>query len=366
MKAAIAGIGMTALTRASGRTALDQAGEAIHLALADAGLGPGDVDGVLTYAMNDSVPAHLVAKALALDTYRWHNDIAGGGTQAASILVDAAMAIEAGLASTIVVYRAMNGRSGVRMGQSTESTDAEFTLPYGLLGPVSTFAMAAQRFLHDRGRDATDLGRVAVKLRANAGASERAIMRDPITLDDYFASPLVASPLRRLDCCQETDGACALVVTMPDRAGDRGVRIHAGVRGGGLGAITMDRASDVTALFTRWVAPLLWEASGMTAADVDVALLYDAYTFLVLAQLEDLGLCGPGEAADYVESGRVPVNPHGGLLSEGYVHGLNNVLEAVRQLRGEGTNQVASPEVALVTGFGGDRGSALLLRSGGR
>jgi acetyl-CoA acetyltransferase len=373
-RVAVAGIGATALTRASGRTVLDQAGEAARLAIADAGLEPGDVDGLLSYHMNDSVPVTLVARSLGIGELRWHNDIAGGGTQCASILVDAAMAIDAGLADTILVYRALNGRSGRRMGQVAlamgEGMEEQLTLPYGLLGPVPLFAMACQRFLHDRAMGAVDLGRVAVQLRANASTNPRAVMRDPITLDDYFESPVMASPLRRLDCCQETDGACALVLTSTERA-RRGPRpvvtVRAGVRGGGFGSTAMDRAPDVAAVFTRFVTGPLFEAAGMAITDVDVALLYDAYTFLVLAQLEDLGVCPRGGSGELVASGGVaptgalPVNPHGGLLSEGYVHGLNNVLEAVRQLRGDGVNQVRDASVALCTGFGGGYGSALVL-----
>jgi acetyl-CoA acetyltransferase len=129
----------------------------------------------------------------------------------------------------------------------------------------------------------------------------------------------------------------------------------------------MDRAADVSAIFSRFIADNLFEAAGMSPGDIDVALLYDAYTFLVLCQLEDLGICRWGEAGDFVAAGGIapdghlPVNPHGGLLSEGYVHGLNNVLEAVRQLRGEGVNQVSQAEVALCTGFGGDQGSGVVL-----
>jgi acetyl-CoA acetyltransferase len=373
-KAVVAGVGQTELTRASGRTVLDQAVEAIRLATADADLAVDDVDGILTYHMNDSVPAPIIAKSLGLERLRWHNDIAGGGTQCASILLDAAMAIEAGLAESIVVVRAMNGRSGKRMGQVAlalpDAIEEQFTVPYGLLGPVHQFALACARFLHDRDMTSTDLGRVAVQLRRNATANPRAIMRDEITLDDYFASPIMATPLRRLDCCQETDGACALVVTSAARghpAARPPVAIHAGVRGGGLGATAMDRADDTTAIFSRFIAEPLLAAAGMTLSDVDVALLYDAYTFLVLEQLEDFGFCGRGEAGEYVAAGGIapcgttPVNPHGGLLSEGYVHGLNNVLEAVRQLRGDGVNQVPDAAVALCTGFGGGYGSGLVL-----
>jgi acetyl-CoA acetyltransferase len=343
-RAAVAGIGMTALSRDSGRTVLQLALEASRAALDDAGLAPSDVDAVLTYHLGDSVPVVYLARALGIRELGWHNEIHGGGTQCASILGDAAMLIDAGLARTVLVYRALNGRSGARLGQTAlrvgDGAENQFTLPYGMLGPVHLFALAAQRYVAETGADLAD---VVIRSRAHAAANPRALQRTPMTRDDYLASPMVASPLRRVDCCQETDGACALVVTA-DAPG--APRIHAVVRGGGPGSSTMDKSDDVTRSFSAYVAPKLYEAAGMKPADIDVALLYDAYSYLVPQQLADFGL----DAA-------VPVNPHGGLLSEGYVHGLNNVAEAVRQVR-------AGAGVALCTGFGGSYGSAAVLTGG--
>jgi acetyl-CoA acetyltransferase len=330
---------MTALTRDSGRSVLELAVEASTAALADAGLAPSDVDAVLSYHLGDSVPVLYLARVLGVRRLGWHNEIYGGGSQSASILGDAAMLIDAGVARTVLIYRALNGRSGKRLGQAAlrvgDGAEDQFTLPYGMLGPVHLFALAAQRY----GGDFAD---VVIRSRAAAASNPRALRRTPMTREDYLASPMVASPLRRADCCQETDGACALVVTAADRA-PGGPRIHAVVRGGGPGSSTMDKADDVGRIFSAYVAPALYEAAGMKPADIDVALLYDAYSFLVPRQQEDFEL----DAA-------VPVNPHGGLLSEGYVHGLNNVAEAVRQVR-------AGVGVALCTGFGGSYGSAAVL-----
>ncbi len=338
-RAAVAGVGMTALTRDSGRSVLELAVEASRAALDDAGLVPSDVDAVLTYHLGDSVPVTYLARTLGIRELGWHNEIHGGGSQCASILGDAAMLVDAGVARTVLVYRALNGRSGTRLGQAAlrvgDGAESQFTLPYGMLGPVHLFALAAQRYLHETGADLAD---VVIRSRAYAAANPRALRRTPMTRDDYLASPMVASPLRRADCCQETDGACALVVTAPREGAPR---IHAAVRGGS--AVTMDKAPDVTRTFSADVAPMLYAAAGMGPSDVEVALLYDAYSYLVPVQLRDFGL----DAA-------VPVNPHGGLLSEGYVHGLNNMAEAVRQVRaGAGT--------ALCTGFGGGYGSAAVL-----
>lgn len=348
-KAAIAGIGMTALTRQSGRTELDLAAEACAMACADAEIEPGEVDCLLSYHLGDSAPVVQVARELGIECLGWHNDIAGGGTQAASILGDAAMLISSGLARNIVVYRAMNGRSGTRMGTVSSGPQERFT--YGIAGPLPMFAMAATRYLHDTGLTAEHLHAVVAQSRENAKANRRALRREPLSLDDYLARPYVCTPLRTVDCCQETDGACALLIS-----GTReGPRIQAVVRGGGPGCSAMDRAPDVSAIFSGHVAPMLWSASGMRPADVDVALLYDAYSWLVPRQLEDFGLAARGDLGPYLlERRHAWVNPHGGLLSEGYVHGLNNVAQAVRSLR-------ADREVALVTGFGGSYGSAALL-----
>ncbi|MDL4771524.1 MULTISPECIES: thiolase C-terminal domain-containing protein [Thermomonosporaceae] len=359
---------MTALTRESGRTELQLAAEASRAALADAGIDRPDA--ILSYHLNDSAPVLYLARELRLPEVGWHNEIYGGGTQSASILADAAMLVDAGLAENVLVYRALNGRSGKRMNalglKLGEGTEEQFTHPYGMAGPVHQFALAGQRYLHDAGLDEVHTHAIVAQSRAHAVRNPRALRRERLDMATYLASPMVASPLRRMDCCQETDGACALVVTRADRVPDA-PRIHAVVRGGGPGASTMDKAADVTRLFSSYLAGPLYEAAGMKPEHVDVSLLYDAYGWLVPRQLEDFGLV-PREdlgavlrAQEITWNGRFPVNPHGGLLSEGYVHGLNNVAEAVRQLRGAGTNQVRGAGVALCTGFGGSYGSAAIL-----
>ncbi|MFC6885404.1 MULTISPECIES: thiolase C-terminal domain-containing protein [Actinomadura] len=367
-RAAIAGVGMTALSRESGRTELELAAEASRAALADAGIERPDA--VLSYHLNDSAPVLYLARELRLPEVGWHNEIYGGGTQSASILADAAMLVDAGLAENVLVYRALNGRSGKRMNalglKLGEGTEEQFTHPYGMAGPVHQFALAGQRYLHEAGLGEVHTHAVVAQSRAHATRNPRALRRERLDLPTYRDSPMVASPLRRLDCCQETDGACALVVTRADRA-PSAPRVHAVVRGGGPGASTMDKAPDITRIFSSYVAGPLFEAAGMKPADIDVSLLYDAYSWLVPRQLEDFGLVPRADlgvvlhAQDIAWNGRFPVNPHGGLLSEGYVHGLNNVAEAVRQLRGTGTNQVRGAGVALCTGFGGSYGSAAIL-----
>ncbi|WP_019634060.1 thiolase C-terminal domain-containing protein [Actinomadura atramentaria] len=367
-RAAVAGVGMTVPSRESGRTPLALAAEASRTALADAGLDRPDA--ILTYHLGDSAPVLYLARELGMREIGWHNEIHGGGTQSASVLADAAMLVTAGLARSVLVYRALNGRSGRRMNalglRLGDGAEEQFTHPYGMAGPVHQFALAGQRYLYDTGLGDAHTHAVVAQSRAHAAANPRALRRDPLSLAAYRDDVMVAEPLRRSDCCQETDGACALVVVPAADAPDA-PRVHAVVRGGGPGASTMDTADDVTRIFSGHLAAPLYAAAGMTPRDVDVALLYDAYTWLVPRQLEDFGLVDRPDLGGFLldrghaATGPVPVNPHGGLLSEGYVHGLNNVAEAVRQLRGTGVNQVPGAGVALCAGFGGSYGSAAVL-----
>jgi acetyl-CoA acetyltransferase len=368
-RAAVVGIGSSPFSRASGTTVSELALMAATNALDDAGLKADEIDGVLTYHENDSVGALELARGLGIGAIRWHNDILGGGSQCASILGDAAMAIDNGLARRILVFRALNGRSGTRMGQAStlpHEDAAQFSLPFGLAGPPSRFALTCRVFLSRAGLDEDDLAAVAVHARACASTNDRAVRREPLTVADHHSSRMIASPLRLLDCCQETDGACALVVTdRRDAAVERpAAAIHTVVRVAGPGSGSIDSEQDLGAIFSAFLADALYESSDMSPHDIDLAILYDAYTFVVLAQLADLGFCEAGEAGDLVRSGAIALNPHGGLLSEGHIHGLNGVVEAVRQLRGEaGTRQRGAPEVALCTGFGGTVGSAAILRA---
>jgi acetyl-CoA acetyltransferase len=375
-KAAIVGVGYTGISRESKRSVLELALEAVERALADAQLEAHAVDGLLCYHMGDSVLVGTVARALGIDSYRWNLDLWGGGTQSPSILAEAAMAIDAGLADVIVVYRALNGRSGVRMGQAISNAgdgiEEQFRWPYGQLGPVSMNALMAQHYFDARGITGEDLAALAVMQRAKASRNPKALLRQPITTADYFASPMISTPLRRMDCCLETDAAAAFVIVRADQARARVARpvyIHAAVRAAGPGGLAMDKAGEhAYEVFSRYAAPEVWRASGMRAADIDLVQLYDAYSYLVYRQLEDFGFCEPADIRAIVPSGRLeiegelPMNTNGGLLHEGYVHGINNVVEAVEQLQGkcEG-RQARDLAVALCTGFGASSGSAAIL-----
>jgi acetyl-CoA acetyltransferase len=377
--AVISGVGLTAITSNSGTTTTDLAVRASLAALDDAGLAPRDLDGIVTYQVRDSISALEVAAAIGLGPVRWYNDLEMGGPGGTAAMGEAAMAIHAGLADHVLVVRAMNGRTGMRMGRYGAQHRADdwrqWTVPYGHVGPPQYFALWAQRHMAVYGTTPAQLGAVAVTLRAHAQLNEGAYFYGkPITLDDYFASRMVTSPFRLLDCCLENDAAAAVVVSAADRApGLRHRPVYVGAFTSSAGPSPQHPFidwPDHAAMFTAFAADEAFGQAGIGREDVDVALIYDAFTIAVIAQLEDLGFCAKGEGGAFVEAGHValggslPVNPNGGLLSEGYVHGLNNLIEAVRQLRGQaGPRQVPGAEVAVVTGGEGARGSIAILHT---
>jgi len=377
-RTAIAGVGRTEYSRDSGVSTLTLALRAIRAALDDAGLTIADVDGVACHRVGDSVQATLVAQSLGIRDLRYHLDLFGGGSQSAWAVGSAAIAVAAGVAECVVVWRSVNARSEFRMGgtgrAAPDTLEFQYQAPYWFATPPQQFAMYARAYLDAYGVAPEDLGRVAVNQRAFAMLNERAVMRMPLTMDDYLESRTIVEPFRLYDCCLETDAAVAVVVTTAERARDlrRAPVLVAGAACGGGHTLFSNRRSDLTTTAAADLAPRLFATAGLTPADVDVAELYDAFTPLVLLQLEDYGFAPKGEAAGLVADGvtalggRMPVNTHGGHLSEGYVHGLNHVAEAVDQLRGDaGPRQTPGAAVALATGQPGyvaGTTSALLLR----
>jgi acetyl-CoA acetyltransferase len=388
-KAAIAGVGYTPFSRDSGVSTLTLAVEAILAALDDAGLRVDDVDALATHRVGDSTPPWVVAPALGVPEVRWYLDQFGGGSVSHSVVGQAAMAVAAGVAETVVCYRAINARSEFRMGGTggAKSTarapaptfDVQYQAPYGYVAPAQQFAMAARAHMIRYGTTHEQFGHVAVAQRDHATRNERALKRAPITLDDYLASRWIAEPFRLLDCCLETDGGCAVVVTSADRARDLRrppVLISGAVWGGGDSFFSGGGpagGTDLTVSEAARIAPRLYAMAGVGPADVDVAEIYDCFTYSVIVQLEDYGFCEKGQGGPYVESGAtrlggpLPVNTHGGFLSEGYVHGINHIAEAVSQLRGTaGERQVPGAAVALSTAQPGyilAGTSALILRA---
>lgn len=368
----VVGIGRTEFTLASGRTTLALAAEASRAALADAGLSPDDVDGIGEFGLNDTAVALSLAGALGVEELTWCLDLQGGGNALVTLVAQAAAALQAGLCTTAVLYRSMNGRSGRRLGEAAAAAatifpEAEFDMPQGYVVPPQYTAMWARRHQHVYGSTCEDLGRIAITQRAHAAANPHAIARQPITMDDYLAGRFINEPLRVYDCAFEVDGAVALVLTTAERARHLPgppVRILSTVESHSHGG-SWDQWPDLTTMYSGRVAPRLLKTTGLGVSDFDVACIYDCFTYTVMAVMEDFGFYDKGEGGAFFAEGRatyggdVVVNPHGGLLSEGYLHGLNGHFEAVLQLRGQaGDRQVSGAEVALVTSGAGPYGGA--------
>ncbi|MEV6302318.1 lipid-transfer protein [Actinoplanes sp. NPDC051861] len=373
--AAIAGIGATEFSKDSGRSELRLAVEAIRAALDDAGLRAADVDGLVTFSMDNNAEI-AVGRELGVGELSFLSRIGYGGGAACAVVQQAVLAISAGIADVVVCYRALNERSGRRFGQAVVSpdVDAGWHYPMGLATPAAMVAMVARRYLHDYGGSGDDFGRVTVAARRHAATNPYAWFHGrPITLDEHRASRWIAEPLRLLDCCQESDGAVALVVTSLSTARDLArppAVITAAAQGSGPGQFVMTSyyRCDVAALPEMGVvARQLWAQSGYAPADIRTAVIYDHFTPYVLMQLEELGFCGRGEARHLIADGgielggRLPVNPHGGQLGEAYIHGMNGIAEAVRQVRGTAVNQVPGDGPVLVTAGTGVPTSGLIL-----
>ncbi|MFJ8823736.1 lipid-transfer protein [Streptomyces sp. NPDC102467] len=377
-KAAIVGIGATEFSKDSGRSELQLAVEAVHTALDDAGLSPGDVDGLVTFTM-DTNPEITVAQAAGMGELSFFSRVHYGGGAACGTVQQAALAVASGVAEVVVCYRAFNERSGRRFGSgvqhrepSAEGAALGWNLPFGLLTPASWVAMAAQRYLHAYGLTPEAFGHVAVVDRKYAATNPAAYFHGkPITLAEHAASRWIVEPLRLLDCCQETDGGQAIVVTSVERARDlrhSPTVIAAAAQGAGRGQeqMTSFYRDGLTGLpEMSVVARQLWRTAGIGPGDIDVGILYDHFTPFVLMQLEEFGFCAPGEAAGFVAEERLPLNTHGGQLGEAYLHGMNGIAEGVRQLRGTAVNQISGAATALVTAGTGVPTSGLILGADG-
>ncbi|MGW4592844.1 lipid-transfer protein [Amycolatopsis thermoflava] len=381
-KAAIAGIGATEFSKDSGRSELRLAAEAVRAALDDAGLRPSDVDGLASFTMDGNAEI-AVARELGIPELTFFSRVHYGGGAAAATVQQAAMAVATGVAEVVVAYRAFNERSGHRFGQvspaaagqvNSSGVDNAFHYPMGLATPAATVAMVAQRYLYEYGASTEDFGRVAVLDRKHAATNPAAWFHGkPITLAEHQASRWIAEPLRLLDCCQESDGGVALVITSAARARDLRhppAVIAAAAQGSGPDQYIMtsyyrDELAGLPEMGV--VARQLWAQAGAGPSDMDVAVLYDHFTPYVLMQLEELGFCGRGEAPGFVASGALeldgslPLNPHGGQLGEAYIHGMNGIAEGVRQIRGTSCNQVPSVSHVLVTAGTGVPTSGLVL-----
>jgi acetyl-CoA acetyltransferase len=373
---AIAGLGQTEFSAASGKSVLTLATEACRAAVADAGLELGDVDGVVSYSIfDDSVPTEAVATALGLDDLTYGLDMHLGGQSPCLMVMQAAMAVHAGLADNILFYRAMNGRSGVRVGRApVVGGGAPFRYPLGYVSYAQYMAMWARRYMIETGATQEDIGAVPIAQRVYAETNPRAALRKPLTQQIYDESRMIAEPFHLHDCARELDGACALLITSAERARSmpQPPAIVAGSayvapRRPGIDIGDSLYWDDFTRNHTSHLRGRLWSGAGLGPEDVDVAELYDCFSSVVHWSLEGLGFCGRGEAGSFIREGNtaadgsLPTNTHGGMLGEGYLHGANTLVEAVRQVQGRAANQVSDAEVAVVTSGGMESGSALVL-----
>jgi acetyl-CoA acetyltransferase len=390
----ISGIGQSAVGRRLGRTGLDLTIDAALAAIADAGLTPADIDGIATYpgggggagAGFSGPGTPEVQDALRLEV-NWHTGGIEGAAQLAAV-VNAVLAVGAGLARHVLVYRTVTesteqgagGRQGIGIGAGGGGGGGgvprmggafQWSIPFRAYSAANWLAMNAHRHFHEFGTTPEQLAMIAINARRNAVLNPRAVYRDPMTLDDYFASRMVTSPFRLYDCDAPVDGSTAVIVSA---AGHAGAVDHAVARVEAVGTALRGRPSwdqfdDMTTMAARDAGAQLWTRTDLKPADVDVAELYDGFSFLAMTWLEALGFCGKGESGPFVQGGdrialdgELPLNTNGGQLSAGRLHGFGFVHEACLQLRGEaGDRQVAGVEVAAVGNGGGPIAGAMLL-----
>lgn len=376
-QAAIVGIGQTKFGKGLVDSELVLGLRAARAALEDAGLTGNDVDGIIRYDMQADDELAFARNLGCRDLKFWSAIGWGGGASCATV-VQAAAAIATGLANTVLCIRSRKrsdraSRVWAQTSSRVSGPDA-YASPYGCLRPVDYLALFTRWHMLTYGTTSKQLGAVAVACRKHATRNPNATMRDPITIEDHQKSRMICDPLRLFDNGLESDGACAVVVTSAERAGSlrqRPAYIVGAVQG----------AAPNPALMATWYNPgelrlhaayardRLFQMAGVTQKDIDVALFYDVFTTLVIGQLEEYGFCKPGEGGPFVEGGRIewpdgalPVNTHGGSLSEAYIHGMNHVLEGVRQIRGTSTCQVKDAQHVLVTAGPPVPTSALILR----
>lgn len=377
---AIVGIGETAYTKASGRSAQAIGAEAAERAIADAGLDPVDIDGLTYSGAFADFDAAAFHEHFGTDHELWTSPWGGGMSWAATAPYLAARAIETGAARHVlnVFPVALASRRGSMTAGPGEfhvqqSLKANLEVPFGWFPQPVYFATIMRRHMYEYGTRPEQLGAIAVAARRHANRNPDAVMHDrPLELGDYLASPMLADPLRLLDSCLISDGGAAFVTTSTQRARDlpRTPAVVAGVgEGESATGSNWSQQADFTSTPQVFAAPGAFAMAGVAPADVDVLTLYDPFTIVALMQLEDMGFCPKGEVGAFVEGGTLdadggalPVNTHGGLLSHAYVLGIAHVVECVKQLRGVAAAQVPDCEIAVYGGYSGSQAAALVLR----
>ncbi|MGH7788999.1 MAG: thiolase C-terminal domain-containing protein [Candidatus Binatia bacterium] len=375
---AIVGIGQLPFAKDIGRPIGDTAVEAIQMALDDAGLAAEDVDGISMFEMEHTHEVSI-ARRLGVKNLRWWDKISYGGGASAATIMHACAAIASGLAEVVVCHRARNRGAKTSRPWSQEKgrmlDDKALHVPWGLIRPVDVIGMWAHRHMHQYGTTREHLGNVAIAARKHAQRNPFALMRDrPLDMATYLSGRVIGYPLHLYDCCLESDGALACVVTSVERARDLKQKlalVHSVAQASGPNPVHLANYSNSPDMQTTSVAcaELLWSRSELKPKDMDCAQIYDAFTPLVITGLEDYGFCARGEGGPFTEGGRIelggalPVLTSGGGLSEAYVHGFNLITEGVRQIRGTSTAQVPNCRATLVTGASGVATSAMVIRA---
>ena len=365
-KACITGVGQTDYSKESGRSVLRLGVEAARAAIADARLQPGDVDAILPYVLGPT--ADEMAAQLGISELRYSSIIKMGGATFVACLETAALLIHNKVAKNVLVFCSRNGRSGARVtGRMNiipgQSFRRDFENPYGFTVPGQWYAMIARRHMIEYGTTREDAAQFALAARKHANLNPNAMMHDrPMTLDDYMESRPIFDPFHLFDCSLESDGAAAFVVSAADAAQDmphRPVYIAGAAQAKPAVSDDLCNRPDMFEIGLTRAAPRAYAMAGMKPSDMDGAMIYDCFTYVALLEIEEAGFCERGEVGDFVKDGRLelggdfPCNTHGGLLSEAHIAGINHVIEAVHQLRGDcGARQIAGAERLAVTGWG--------------
>lgn len=377
---AIVGIGQTEFSRDCGRSELHMALEAVLDAVEDAGLSVKDIDGMVNYTLDTAEQIEIV-RDLGIPNLSFFSKTPYGGGGSCATVSHAVAAVASGLANYVVCVRSIRDASGIRYGDFEPNRmegDTQYGMyfPYGLLTPVAWDAMFIRRYMHEYGVKDGDMAPLALVNRENANRNPNAIFYDrPLTRQQYMDSPINVDPMRRHDCCVSTDGAVALIVTTADRAKhlkQRPAYISGSIQGMSTNGEVMTSyyREDLSRLYEiEAYGKKLFDMAGVTPQDIDVAQIYDNFSTLVPMQLEALGFVGKGEGVPFIQDmdrirpgGELPLNTSGGLMSEGYIHGMNLISEGVRQVRGTSTSQVDDVENVLVTSGTAVPSSGLILR----
>lgn len=358
---AIVGVGESDVGRHLGRSAMALQFEAIKRAMADAGVGKASIDGLVTRPSHSSPIFNysaVLAGRLGIEP-AYFNDIALSGAASAAMILDAVAALEAGLCTMVLCVSgdAQTSRGPHRRGGVTNWIE-DFEHPFGMLGAPESYGLAARRHMYEYGTTSEQFGAVAVACRKHASLNPNATFRSPMTLADHQASRFVAEPFRLLDCCPVTDGAAAIIVTSAERARDLAqAPVYLLGLGQGFTHSDLPYAPSMTTVAMRSASQRAYAMAKLGPQDIDVAQLYDCFTYVVLLTLEDYGFCAKGEGGAFVEDGRIeiggalPVNTGGGLLSHGHASGALLLTEAAIQMRGTaGARQVDDAETAIVSG----------------